>query len=84
MPAAVSVPAMTDRFDSAGFTSLLLMIHLIQRLVFRGTLSREDARELVDLALLEAEEIFGSAPQGQSVRDLLSQFLKDLDRRKPT
>lgn len=75
---------MTEKFDSAGFTSLLLMIHMIQRLVFRGTLSRDDARELVDLALLDAEEIFGSAPQGNSVRELLSQFLKDLDRTKPT
>ena len=75
---------MAEKFDSAGFTSLLLMIHMIQRLVFRGTLSRDDARELVDLALLDAEEIFGSAPQGNSVRELLSQFLKDLDKTKPT
>ncbi len=75
---------MAEKFDSAGFTSLLLMIHMIQRLVFRGTLSREDARELVDLALLDAEEIFGSAPQGNAVRELLSQFLKDLDKTKPT
>ena len=52
---------MAEKFDSAGFTSLLLMIHMIQRLVFRGTLSRDDARELVDLALLDAEEIYAIA-----------------------
>ncbi len=74
---------MAEKFDAAGFTALLLMIHLIQRLVYRNALNREDARELVDLALLDAEEIFGAAQQGQSVRDLLTQFLKDLDRNKP-
>jgi len=41
---------MSEKFESAGFTALLLMIHLIQRLVFRNALNREDARELVDLA----------------------------------
>lgn len=70
---------MAGQFDSAGFTALLLQIHLIQRLVLRGTLSRDDARELVDQALLNAEEIFGAEVRGQGVRDLLAQFLKDLE-----
>ncbi len=71
---------MDKQVDPAGFAAFFLMIRLIQRLVRLNVLSLEDTRELVDAALLDAEELFANASQGRQVREFLELFLKDIDQ----
>lgn len=66
--------------EAPGFAAFLIAIRLLQRLVMRGVLSIDDARELVDAALMDAEGLLTDSRSGDVVRQLLQQFLRDIER----
>lgn len=71
---------MSEYSNATGHAAFFMMARLIQQLVLREVLTIEDAKELVDAALLDAEELFPDASQSKATRYLLETFLKDLDR----
>lgn len=78
---------MNDPIAQAGAASLFIVVSLIQTLVHRGLLSLSDAKEMLDLALLNAEERLGNKPQLSIVRSLIASFLTDVEearQKKPS
>lgn len=72
---------MDERAVAPGFAALLTTIRLIQRLVFRSALIADEARELADAGVLDAETMLGKAPQAAFVRELLTEFLNAMNQR---
>lgn len=63
-----------------GLASMVLIVELIRTMVWRRVISLADAREMVDRALLTAEQQFGTTNIGDPVRELIAALLKDIDQ----
>ena len=61
--------------DAHGVAAYLLVIRLVERLIQLDALSRADWQELVDLALLDAEEAYTDPHRGSVVRACLELLL---------
>jgi hypothetical protein len=70
---------MPGSVDAPGSVAFFVMFRLIQHLVHRSVIELDGAKELVDLALLDAEELLGSSEGGKETREILESFLRDLD-----
>lgn len=70
---------MAEPLDPLAYASFLVLFRTLQRLVMRGVLSQDDAREIADGALLDAQQMIGHRPDAKAALDILEGLLKDLD-----